>query len=113
VTTINAAEDPSGNNLLIDPNWAFSIISASEVQVSHPLLKWAIDFNRYVENTTNNFLTASVGIASTSGNYVTQPHTKTSFSIKGISGPFTGINTGAGPFALYYTWTFPNNDITT
>ena len=113
VTTINAAEDPDGNNLLSDPIWTFSIISASEVQVSHPLLKWAIDFNRYVENTTNNFLTASVGIPSTSGNHVTQPHTKTSFSIKGISGPFTGVNSGAGPFTIYYTWTFPNNDITT
>ena len=112
VTTINAAEDPSGNNLLSDPNWTFSIVSANEVSVAHPLNKWAIGFNRYAENTTNNFLTANVGIPSTSGNYVTQPHTKTSFNIKGISTNFTGVGGGAGPFTMYYTWNFPTNDIT-
>lgn len=115
VTTIFAAEDPDGNNLLADPNWSFTIIGTpgNELLVTHPVFKWAIDFNRYAENTTNTFLTANVGIPATSGNYVSQPHTKLSFSIKGISPTFTGVNSGAGPFSLYYTWTFPNNDITT
>lgn len=106
------AKDPFGNDLLTDPNWTFTVIGGNEIQISHPILKWAIDFNRYSENTSGNYLTANVGIPATSGNYVVQNLAKNSINIKGITSPFTGVNSGGGPFEIYYTWKFPDNDIT-
>ncbi len=106
------AEDPNGNDLLSDPNWTFTVIGGNEIQIDHPVGKWAIDFNRYAENTAGNYLTANVGIPSTSGNYVVQTPAKNVINIKGITTSFTGMNSGAGPFTIYFTWTFPDNDIT-
>jgi hypothetical protein len=106
------AKDPEGNDLLSDMAWTFNVIGGNEVEVFHPIDKLAINFNRYAENTTAQFLTASVGIPSTSGNYVLQNADKTKFVIKGITPTFTGVNSGSGPFLIYYTWVFPNNDIT-
>jgi hypothetical protein len=41
-----------------------------------------------------------------------QTSEKNVINIKGITTSFTGMNSGAGPFTIYYTWTFPDNDIT-
>ena len=107
-----AAEDPDGNNLLSDPNWTFSVVAGNEIQITHNVGKWATDFNRYAENSSGVYLTANVGISATTGNYVTQNSAKTSIQIKGITPGFTGVNSGSGPFTIYYTWKFPDNDIT-
>jgi hypothetical protein len=114
-----AAEDPDGNDLLSDINWTFTRNAVQEITITHPEAKFAVDFNRMPENSANNFLTANIGINSTTGNYVTQVTARNSINIKGLSGTFTGINTGAsggtapgGGYLMYITWTFPSNSVT-
>lgn len=111
-TPLLEAKDPDGVNLLSNPNWNFNVIGGNEIEITHPVGKWAIDFNRYAENEADNYLTANVGIPATTGNYVLQNFAKTKINIKGISPTFTGVGSGAGPFSIYYVWNFPNNDIT-
>jgi len=110
------AEDPNGNNLLGATGWTFTKNAAQEITIGHPEGKFAIDFNRIVENTAGSFITANVGVAATTGNYVTQVTARNSINVKGLSNSFTGINNSAsggsgagGEWLFYITWNFPGN----
>ena len=106
-----SAQDPSGNNLLITSGWVFTRNGANEITITHPEAKFAINAMTHAENTTGNYLSKAVSGASTGVNSLIQPiSTKDSMNFKALSGTQTGLNTGAGPFYMYVTWTFPDND---
>jgi hypothetical protein len=105
-----AAEDPSGNDLLVTSGWVFTRVGANEVTITHPLGKFAINAMTHAENTSGNYLSKAVSGASTGVNSLIQPISKDTMNFKALSGTQTGLNTGAGPYYMYVTWTFPDND---
>ena len=112
------AEDDQGNSLIGASGWSFTRNSGSEITITFPANNYATAFTRIVENTNSVFLTASIGIPGTSGNYVVQIPGNNSINIKGLANNFTGINAAAsggtapgGGFLMYITWTFPSNVI--
>jgi hypothetical protein len=109
------AEDPNGSSLLGASGWTFTKNAAQEFTIGHPTGKFALDFNRIVENTSGTYLTASVGVNSTTGNYIQQVTLRNSINVKGLSNTFTGINSAAsggsgsgGEWLFYLTWQFPS-----
>jgi hypothetical protein len=65
----------------------------------------------HAENTSGNYLSKAVSGASTGVNSLIQPiASKDTMNFKALSGTQTGLNTGAGPYYMYITWTFPDND---
>ena len=114
-TCFEAAQDPEGNNLLGATGWTFTKNAANEITIGHPSAKFAINFTRIVENTTGNFLTASMGVASNTGNYIVQVTARNSINIKGLTNTFTGISSsvsgyGSGPsgeWVFWISWSFP------
>lgn len=112
------AEDDQGNSLIGASGWTFTRNSGSEITITFPSNNYATAFTRIVEYTNSVFLTASVGISGTTGNYVVQTPGNTSINIKGLTNSFTGINNsasgGTAPgtgWLMYITWTFPSNKI--
>lgn len=106
-----AAEDPNGTDLLVTSGWVFTRVGANEITITHPEGKFAINAMTHAENTTGNYLSKAVSGASTGVNSLIQPiSTKDSMNFKALSGTQTGLNSGAGPFYMYITWVFPDND---
>jgi hypothetical protein len=110
------AEDDQGNSLIGASGWAFTRNGANEITITFPTSNYATSFTRIVENTNSVFLTASIGVATTTGNYVVQIPGNTSINIKNLNNTFTGINSSAsggtapgGGWLMYITWTFPSN----
>jgi hypothetical protein len=116
-TCFEEAEGPEGNNLLGATGWTFTKNGTNEITIAHNTSKFAVNFTRVVENTTGNFLTASIGVASNTGNYITQVTARNSINIKGLTNSFTGISSaasgsGSGPsgeWIFWISWSFPSN----
>jgi hypothetical protein len=89
----------------------FTRVGANEITITHPESKFAINAMTHAENTSGNYLSKAVSGASTGVNSLIQPiASKDTMNFKALSGTQTGLNTGAGPYYMYITWTFPDND---
>jgi hypothetical protein len=107
--TFLAARDPSGNNLLIDPAWTFTYVTGSEVQVTHPLGVWPVNFMTHAEQTGGDFMSRMMHGQSTSQSVAVQNTSKTTINFRALGVAYTGIATGTK--VLYITFQLPTNDI--
>jgi hypothetical protein len=108
--TFLAAKDPSGNNLLIDPAWTFAFVSSSEVQVTHPLGVWPVNFMTHAEQTSGDFMSRMMHGQSTGQSVAVQNTGKTTINFRALGVTYTGIS-NSGSKTLYITFQVPTNDI--
>jgi hypothetical protein len=105
-----AAKGPMGNNLIGASGWNFVRNSINELTITHPANNLAVNIMTHAENSSGTYISRSI-TGTTTGNSANQLSTLDTINIKGLSGTFTGINTGGGPFYMYITWQFPSNNI--
>ncbi len=110
VTPFPAAEGPAGASLIGASGWNFVRNSVNELTITHPENNLAVNIMTHAENSTGTYISRSIA-GTTTGNSANQLSTLDTINIKGLSGTFTGINTGGGPFYMYITWEFPSNNI--
>jgi hypothetical protein len=112
LTSVSAANDKDGNTLTNGVGgWSWSVISASQLDITHPLNTMLVNFVRISELSAGNFYTASIGVNQATGNHIIQTSSLNSISIRGLSNTFTGINSGSGPFIMYITFVEPTNTV--
>jgi hypothetical protein len=110
VTPFDGAEDPSGASLIGASGWTFTRNGVSEITIDHPENNLAVNLMTHAQNTATAIISRSI-VGTTTGNSANQTTSASSINIKGLSGTFIGVNTGAGPFYVYITWQFPTNNI--
>jgi hypothetical protein len=110
ITPFPAAKGPLGNNLIGAIGWNFVRNSNNEITITHPENNLAVNLMTHAESSTGTFISRSITGTST-GNTANQLSSLDTINIKGLSGTFSGINTGGGPFYMYITWQFPSNNI--
>lgn len=109
-TPFPAAKGPLGNNLIGATGWNFVRNSGNELTITHPQNNLAVNLMTHAESSSGTFISRSIS-GTTTGNSANQFSSLNTINIKGLSGTFTGINTGGGPFYMYITWQFPSNNI--
>jgi hypothetical protein len=110
VTPFDGAEDPSGASLIGATGWTFTRNGVNEITIDHPENNLAVNLMTHAQNTATAIISRSI-VGTTTGNSANQTTSASSINIKGLSGTFIGVNTGAGPFYVYITWQFPTNNI--
>jgi hypothetical protein len=112
LTTVSAVNDKDGNTLTSGSGgWSWTITSASQLDITHPLNTMLVNFVRISELSSGNFYTASIGVQAATGNHIIQTSSLNSISVRGLTNTFTGINSGAGPFTMYITFVEPTNTV--
>ena len=110
VAPFPAAKSPTGSSLIVASGWTSTRNGVNEITITHPINNLAVNLMTHAQSGSTTFISRSI-TGTTTGNSANQLSSLDTINIKGLSGTFTGINTGAGPYYMYITWQFPSNNI--
>lgn len=106
----NDARDPSGNNLIGAVGWNFTRSGDNQITITHPQLKWFVNFNRFAQPSagSTDWVSASISGVNLSQLVVTNKSNQASFVIGGLTSTLSGISSGSGLSYMYITWQEPS-----